>query len=83
MMLKVRKMRVPHGLLAALLHRALCRRNGTDRCGCMSPRVLDLVEVCRITCGERWHCDGDPSQVPFGLVVCAFAAKNLVQRLTT
>ena len=43
MMRNVCKMCEPHELLAAVLYRAPCRRNGIGRCGLVSPRILDLV----------------------------------------
>jgi hypothetical protein len=53
-------------------------RNGTSRCGYVPARVLDLVEVHRITCDESRQRDADPSQVPLGLWSLLPAAKKLV-----
>ena len=61
-------------------------RNGTSLCGYMPARVLDLVEVHRVTCYESRQCDGDPSQVPLASGCSLPAAKKLVcqcGRLTT
>ena len=47
-------------------------------CGCMSARVLDLVEVHRVTCDESRQRDGDPSQLLLASGLCLLAAKKLL-----
>ena len=69
---------VPHFALAPLPRRAPMLRNGTSRCGYVPARVLDLVEVHRVTCHESRQCDGDPSQVPLASGCSLPAAKKLV-----
>jgi hypothetical protein len=44
----------------------------------MSARVLDLVEVHRVTCDESRQRDGDPSQLLLASGLCLLAAKKLL-----
>ena len=78
MMLKHALKNVPLFALAPLPRRAPMLRNGTSRCGCMSARVLDLVEVHRVTCDESRQRDGDPSQLLLASGLCLLAAKKLL-----
>ena len=77
-MLKHALKSVPQCTLAPCPRRAPMLRNGTSRCGYVPARVLDLVEVHRITCDESRQRDADPSQVPLGLWSLLPAAKKLV-----
>ena len=78
MMLKHALKSVLQRALAPLPRRAPMLRNSTSRCGCLPARVLDLVEVHRVTCDESRQRDGDPSQVPLASGLCLPAAKKLV-----
>ena len=64
--------------LAPFPRRAPMLRNSTSRCGYMSTRVLDLVDVHRVTCDESRQRAGDPSEVPLASGLCLPAAKKLL-----